>query len=106
MPVAVIGASTQAVSWQLISDRGGRFTDPGPAYYTHANPQRRTRSKIREIERLNPSMKVTLTRSTRQPPSPEPLAERNHPITRHHLRCHSAQPPRQPLPVSGAAPSG
>jgi hypothetical protein len=45
----------------LISDRGARFTDPGPCYYTPANPQRRTRSKIREIERLNPGMKVTLT---------------------------------------------
>ncbi len=49
------------LSWLLISDRAARFTDSGPGYYTPANPQRRTRSKIREIERLNPGMKVTLT---------------------------------------------
>jgi len=49
------------ISWLLISDRGTRFTDPGPGYNTPANPHRRTRSKIREIERLNPGMKVTLT---------------------------------------------
>jgi transposase len=45
----------------LIADPAARFTDPGAGYYTSLNPQRQTRSKIREIERLNPGMKVTLT---------------------------------------------
>ncbi len=49
------------LSWLLIADRGARFTDPGPGCYTPASPQRRTRSKIREIERPSPGMKVTLT---------------------------------------------
>ena len=49
------------IAWILICDPGARFTDPGPGYYTLRSPARQTRSKIREIERLNPGMKVTLT---------------------------------------------
>jgi transposase len=45
----------------LIADPGARFTDLGAGYYSRVNPARQTRSKIREIERLNPGMKVTLT---------------------------------------------
>ncbi len=33
----------------------------GAGYYSSGNPQRQTRSRIRELERLNPGMKVTLT---------------------------------------------
>ncbi len=49
------------ISWILIGDPAARFTDPGPGYYSRANPARQTRSRIRELERLNPGMKVTLT---------------------------------------------
>lgn len=49
------------IAWLLIGDRDARFTDAGAGYYSTHNPQRQTRSKIREIERLNPGMKVTLT---------------------------------------------
>ena len=49
------------IAWLLISDRAARFTDPGAGYYAAQNPRRQTRSRIREIERLNPGMKVTLT---------------------------------------------
>jgi transposase len=49
------------LSWLLIADRAARFTDPGSGYYRTPDPGRRTRSSIREIERLNPGMKVTLT---------------------------------------------
>jgi transposase len=49
------------IAWLLISDRGARFTDLGPDYYSIRSPQSQTRSRIREIERLNPGMKVTLT---------------------------------------------
>jgi transposase len=48
------------IAWLLIGDRDARFTDLGAGYYSTQNPQRHTRSKIREIERLNPGMKVTL----------------------------------------------
>src|SRR5258706_449490 len=33
----------------------------GAGYYSSGNPQRQPRSRIRELERLNPGMKVTLT---------------------------------------------
>ncbi len=49
------------ISCILIADPAARFTDPGANYYSRANPARQTRSRIREIERLNPGMKVTLT---------------------------------------------
>ena len=49
------------ISCILISDPGARFTELGSDYYSHRNPQRQTRSRIRELERLNPGMKVTLT---------------------------------------------
>ena len=45
----------------LIADPAARFTDLGADYYSRVNPARQTRSKIREIERLNPGMRVTLT---------------------------------------------
>jgi transposase len=48
------------IAWLLIADRAARFTDPGAGYYSTQNPRRQTRSRIREIERLNPGMKVTL----------------------------------------------
>jgi transposase len=49
------------ISAILIADPGARFTDLGADYYSRVNPARQTRSRIREIERLNPGMKVTLT---------------------------------------------
>jgi len=64
--VARVICETAAI---LIADPAARFTDPGASYYTRLNPQRQTRSKIREIERLNPGMKVTLT-----PAEPHPTA--------------------------------
>jgi transposase len=45
----------------LISDPGARFTDLGADYYSRRDSRRQTRSRIRELERLNPGMKVTLT---------------------------------------------
>jgi len=49
------------ISCILISDPAARFTDLGAGYYSTLNPRRQTRSRIRELERLNPGMKVTLT---------------------------------------------
>jgi transposase len=49
------------ISAILIADPGARFTDLGADYCSRVNPARQTRSKIRELERLNPGMKVTLT---------------------------------------------
>jgi transposase len=48
------------ITWILICDPGARFEELGPDYYTPRSPARRTRDKIREIERLNPGKKVIL----------------------------------------------
>jgi hypothetical protein len=48
------------IAWILICDPGARFEELGPDYYTPRSPARRTREKIREIERLNPGKKVIL----------------------------------------------
>jgi hypothetical protein len=48
------------IAWTLICDPGARFEELGPDYYTPRSPARRTRDKIREIERLNPGKKVIL----------------------------------------------
>ena len=49
------------IAYLLISNPDMRFCDLGPGYYDRLDPQRQTRNKIRELERLNPGMKVTLT---------------------------------------------
>ncbi len=49
------------ISCILIADPAACFADLGAGYYSPGIAQRQTRSKIREIERLNPGMKVTLT---------------------------------------------
>ena len=49
------------IAYLLISNRNLRFHDLGAGYYDRLDPQRQTRNKIRELERLNPGMKVTLT---------------------------------------------
>ena len=48
------------IAYLLISNRDTRFRDLGAGYYDRLDPQRQTRNKIRELERLNPGMKVTL----------------------------------------------
>ena len=59
--IVAVARSICEISAILIADPAARFTDPGAAYYSPGNPQRQTRSRIRELERLNPGMKVTLT---------------------------------------------
>ena len=49
------------ISCILIADPAARFADLGAGYYSSLNPQRQTRARIRELERLNPGMKITLT---------------------------------------------
>jgi transposase len=48
------------IAWMLICDPGARYEEPGPDYYSPRSPARQTRDKIRQIERLNPGMKVIL----------------------------------------------
>jgi transposase len=48
------------IAWHLTGDQTLRFHDLGAGYYDRLDPGRQTRNKIRELERLNPGMKVTL----------------------------------------------
>jgi len=48
------------IAYLLIADPTLRFNDLGADYYDRLDPTRQTRNKIREIERLNPGVKVTL----------------------------------------------
>ena len=48
------------IAWILICDPTARYHDLGPDYWTPRNRARHTQAKIREIEKLNPGMKVTL----------------------------------------------
>jgi hypothetical protein len=48
------------IAWILICDPSARFTELGPDYYSPRSPARQTQARIREIERLNPGMKVIL----------------------------------------------
>jgi transposase len=56
------------IAWLLIAGRAARFTGLGAGYYCTQNPRRQTRSRIREIERLNPGIKVTLRAAGYCPP--------------------------------------
>ena len=59
--IVAVSRTICEIACLLIGDRTARFTDLGAGYYSAQNPRRQTRSRIREIERLNPGMKVTLT---------------------------------------------
>ena len=59
--IVAVSRTICEIACLLIGDRAARFTDLGSGYYSGQNPRRQTRSRIREIERLNPGMKVTLT---------------------------------------------
>jgi transposase len=58
--MVAIARNITEIAYLLISDPSLRFHDLGADYYTTLNPARQTRNKIRDLERLNPGMKVTL----------------------------------------------
>lgn len=49
------------IAYPFITNRDLRYHDLGPSYHDQLGPQRQTRNKIRDPERLSPGMKVTLT---------------------------------------------
>jgi hypothetical protein len=59
--IVAVSRVTCEIACLLIASPAARFTDLGAGYYSPGNPQRQTHSRIREIERLNPGMKVTFT---------------------------------------------
>ena len=59
--MVALGRTILEIAYLLIDDPTLRFRDLGADYYNRRDPARQTRNKIREIERLNPGVKVTLT---------------------------------------------
>ena len=59
--IIAIARTITEIAWLIISDPGIRFIELGPDCYARFHAGRQTRNKIRELERLNPGMKVTLT---------------------------------------------
>ena len=58
--MVAIARTILEIAHVLIADPTLHFHDLGADYYDRLDPNRQTRSKIREIERLNPGVKVTL----------------------------------------------
>jgi transposase len=58
--IVALARSMVEIPHLLIADPAVRFRDLGADYHERLDPTRQTRNKIREIERLNPGVKVTL----------------------------------------------
>ena len=59
--IVAVSRTICEIAWMIITDPSVRFSELGPGYYARLDAGRQTRNKIRELERLNPGMKVTLT---------------------------------------------
>jgi len=59
--IVAVSRTICEIAWLIITDPSARFIELGPHYYARFDTGRQTRNKIRELERLNPGMKVTLT---------------------------------------------
>lgn len=59
--IVAVSRTICEIAWLIITDPSVRFHELGPDYYSRLDAGRNTRNKIRELERLNPGMTVTLT---------------------------------------------
>jgi transposase len=59
--IVAVSRTICEIAWMIITDPAVRFAELGPDYYNQLDAGRQTRNKIRELERLNPGMTVTLT---------------------------------------------
>ncbi len=62
--IVAVARTICEIAWMIITDPDIRFSELGPDYYNRLDAGRHTRNKIRELERLNPGMKVTLAPAT------------------------------------------
>ncbi len=73
--IVAVARTICEIAYLIISDPGFRYTELGAGYYARLDPNRQTRNKIRELEKLNPGMIVTLTPREPAPGTPRlPLA--------------------------------
>ncbi len=59
--IVAVARTICEIACLIIADPAVRFIELGPDYYARFDAGRQTRNKIRELERLNPGTKVTLT---------------------------------------------
>jgi len=59
--IVAVARTICEIAWIIICDPSARFRELGPDYYARFDARRQSRNKVRELERLNPGMKVTLT---------------------------------------------
>ncbi len=94
--IVAVARTITEIACLIISDPGIRFIELGPDYCARFDAGRQTRNKIRDLERLNPGMKVTLT--------PRGLAcpatVRDTPATGHHQECPRHQPYSRSSPIT------
>src|SRR5215470_571053 len=62
--IVAVARTICEIACMIIADPSVRFCELGPDHYARLDEARQTRNKIRELERLNPGMKVTLTPAT------------------------------------------
>ena len=62
--IVAVARTICEIACMIIADPSVRFCELGPDYYTRLDAGRQIRNRIRELERLNPGMKVTLTPAT------------------------------------------
>ena len=62
--IVAVARTICEIACMIIADPSVRFCELGPDYYTRLDAGRQSRNRIRELERLNPGMKVTLTPAT------------------------------------------
>ena len=58
--IVAVSRTICEIAWMIITDPSVRFAELDPDYYARLDAGRHTHNKIRELERLNPGMKVTL----------------------------------------------
>src|SRR5229473_3004167 len=59
--IVAVARTICEIACLISGDPGFRYIELGAGYYAGRDPQRQTRNKIRELEKLNPGMTVTLT---------------------------------------------
>ena len=70
--IVAVARTICEIAYLIINDPGFRYIELGAGYHARHDPRRQTRSKIRELEKLNPGMTVTLT--PRAAPTETPAA--------------------------------
>jgi transposase len=59
--IVAVARTICEIACRIIGDPGFRYIELGAGYHARRDPQRQTRHKIRELEKLNPGMTVSLT---------------------------------------------